>query len=258
MTHLFISPHFDDAVLSCGGTIHQLVAAGETVDVRTIMAGIPHQLPESAFVHELHARWQNETNPVQMRIEEDEAAINRLGAKPSHLVNWLDCIYRTGRSGEALYPDETSIFGDINPDDRTAKLLPTIVLNSFEIPRYIYAPLGAGHHVDHQIVRNWAVTLKQYYPWVALKFYEEYPYIEQSDAVDKALTFFQETYPALRLKLETVSLTEADIQGKLDAVACYKSQISSFWTDQQHMETSIRQSLLRGGQTPGERFWVVL
>ena len=28
--YLFLSPHYDDAVLSCGGLIHQLMAAGQT------------------------------------------------------------------------------------------------------------------------------------------------------------------------------------------------------------------------------------
>jgi LmbE family N-acetylglucosaminyl deacetylase len=259
MTHLFLSPHFDDGVLSCGGTIHQLVAAGETVDVRTIMAGVPYQLPDTSLVHELHTRWQAGEGPVQARLQEDEYAMQRLGATASRMVSWVDCIYRTARSGEPLYPDQASIFGEISPDDITAQLLPTIVLNAYEIPRFIYAPLGAGHHVDHQIVRNWALILNQYYPWVALKFYEEYPYTEDPNAVDKALSFFQHTYPALNMKLEIVSLTEADIQGKLDAITCYKSQLSSFWTDHQQMESATRQSLIRaGGGKPGERYWVVV
>ena len=257
MTHLVLSPHFDDAALSCGGTIHQLVAAGETVDVRTVMAGVPHQYPDTAFVHELHTRWQEGIKPVQMRLQEDDAAMQRLGAKASHMANWFDCVYRLSRTGQALYPDEKAIFGDINPDDLVASLVPTIVLSVTEIPRVIYAPLGAGHHVDHQIVRNWGITLKQYYPWVALKFYEEYPYTQDPQAVDQALTLLQQAYPALSLQLELVSLTEADIQGKLNAIACYKSQISSFWTDLQHMESDTRRSLVAAGNgTPAERYWV--
>ena len=258
MTHLFLSPHFDDAVLSCGGTIHQLVAAGEKVDVRTVMAGIPSRLPDSALVQELHARWQGGTNPVQVRILEDDAAMQQIGAKATRMPNWFDCIYRTSRTDDALYPDETSIFGDINPDDRAAKLLPTIVLSVHEIPRIIYAPLGAGHHVDHQIVRDWGITLKQYYPWVALKFYEEYPYTQDPQAVEKAVSILEQLYPALRLNLELVSLREEDVKGKVDAISCYKSQISSFWTDLQQMEAETRQSLRTAGNgTEAERYWVV-
>jgi LmbE family N-acetylglucosaminyl deacetylase len=259
MTHLILSPHFDDAVLSCGGIIHHLVKSGQTVDVRTVMAGEPVQLPETPLVHDLHARWQEGDNPVQARIQEDEVALWKLGAKVSRMVNWTDCIYRTARDGEALYPEQPTIFGEIHPKDQVAQLLPTIVLKAHEVPRTIYAPLGAGHHVDHQIVRNWALTLKQYYPWVALKFYEEYPYTEKPQAVDQALTYLRSTYPALHLELEVVPLTEDDIQGKLDAIFCYKSQISSFWKNYEQMEYETRQSLTRAGDgTPSERYWVVV
>lgn len=258
MSHLFLSPHFDDAVLSCGGTIHQLVAAGETVNIRTVMAGKPSRLPDTRFVKELHARWQAGADPVQARSLEDAAAIQRLGANTSRMMNWYDCIYRMTRGGEALYPDAPSIFGDIHPDDVIARLVPTIVLPAPEIPRCIYAPLGAGHHVDHQIVRDWAITLKQYYPWVALKFYEEYPYNEDSQAVESALTVLQQAYPVLHLQQEVVTLSEADVQGKLDAIACYTSQISSFWTDLRHMESATRQSLVTAGSgAPAECYWVV-
>ena len=258
MTHLFLSPHFDDAVLSCGATIHKLTANGEKVEVRTVMAGTPPRLPDTPFIHELHTRWQGGPNPVQTRTQEDATAVQQLGAHAGRMVNWFDCVYRMTRSGEALYPDEASIFGAVNPADMTGILVPTIVLSVHEIPRFIYAPLGAGHHVDHQIVRDWAINLKQYYPWVALKFYEEYPYTQDPQAVDNALSIIQKAYPALRLKLELVALDEADIQGKVEAIACYTSQITTFWPDTQQMESATRQSLATaGGGTPAERYWVV-
>ena len=39
--HLFVSPHFDDAVLSCGATMHRLRRLGERVMVLTVCAGVP-------------------------------------------------------------------------------------------------------------------------------------------------------------------------------------------------------------------------
>lgn len=39
--HLFLSPHFDDVALSCGGMIDQLIGAGATVEVWTIFSGFP-------------------------------------------------------------------------------------------------------------------------------------------------------------------------------------------------------------------------
>lgn len=256
MKHLFLSPHFDDAVLSCGATIHQLVRAGHAVEVRTIMAGIPVRLPVSSIVQELHARWQEGQNPVTARIQEDTRAVERLGAKCTRLSYWLDCIYRTSRSGQVLYADQDSIFADIHPDDLAAQLVPTIALPGNETPNVIYAPLGAGHHVDHQIVRNWAVTLKQYTPWVALKFYEEYPYTKDPLAVDRAMTIFTQHFPWLPLELERVAVDEQAVQAKLQAIACYTSQLSSFWPDHDTMESETRQSLLGAGEGQyAERYW---
>ncbi len=258
MSHLFLSPHFDDAVLSCGATIHHLVGKGESVAIRTVMAGIPQKLPDTPIIRDLHQRWQSGDDPVRVRVQEDEVAVRHLGATSDRMVSWLDCVYRISRAGIPLYPDHPSIFGEIHPQDTTAQLLPTIVLPPQEIPRCIYAPLGAGHHIDHQIVRNWAITLKQYMPWVALKFYEEYPYTEDSSAVDKALAFFHENFPRLRLELETVPVDENNVKAKLESIACYKSQVSSFWADNGAMEAVTRQALIvaGGGEHPGERYWI--
>ena len=39
--HLYLSPHFDDAALSCGGQIATFTAAGQSVLVVTITGGDP-------------------------------------------------------------------------------------------------------------------------------------------------------------------------------------------------------------------------
>lgn len=258
MTHLFLSPHYDDAILSCGSTIHQLITAGETVEVRTVFGGIPHTTPDTAFIHELHARWGADANPIQMRIQEDEEAMWRIGATASRMIVWPDCVYRVSRSGSVMYPDRNSIFADIHPEDQAARIIPTVVLEPRGVPTTIYAPVGAGHHVDHQIVRNWAVTLREYYPWVALKFYEEYPYNNDTQAVNDALGYLRHHHPNLRLQEALITLSEADIQAKLQAMACYRSQISSFWTDKTQMDSATRESLMTTGKgVPAERFRVV-
>ncbi|NJL96195.1 MAG: hypothetical protein HC915_21930 [Anaerolineae bacterium] len=63
--HWFIAPHLDDAVLSCGGLIRQLVAQGVPVMVQTVMAGDPpERWPITALVAELHARWAAGEHPA--------------------------------------------------------------------------------------------------------------------------------------------------------------------------------------------------
>jgi LmbE family N-acetylglucosaminyl deacetylase len=255
--HLFLSPHFDDAVLSCGGTIHQLSKAGEVVMVRTVMGQKPKRIPDTPIVRELHQRWGSEDQAVEARIREDEAAIRSLEAIPQRMTVWPDCIYRLSKDGNPLYPSQESLFGDVQPDDMAGTLIPTIVIPPREDVKVIYAPLGAGHHVDHLIVRDWALELQRQNPPVEFKFYYEYPYSEESDAVDRALSFFKEN--GINLELETVHLSETSVEAKIRAIAHYQSQMSSFWTSAAAMRQAVLQHLSRaGGDKPAERYWRVL
>ncbi|MEZ4671237.1 MAG: PIG-L family deacetylase [Anaerolineae bacterium] len=259
MIHLFLSPHFDDAPLSCGGTIHHLVQAGKKVMVRTVMGGIPNleRLPDTPMVRELHTRWERGTNPVLARIAEDEKAIASLGADYVRMGVWTDCIYRAARDGAPFYAEWDKVIGEIQPDDPAGKLAPLVVLPADEPLTCIYAPLGAGHHVDHQIIRNWGLMLKVYMPWVALKFYEEYPYTQDPEAVNRALEYFRTLERAPQMTSEVINLTEANVQAKVTSIACYESQISSFWSGLAEMEAATHDALQRTGNgVPGERFWV--
>jgi LmbE family N-acetylglucosaminyl deacetylase len=259
--HLFLSPHYDDAVLSCGGLIHRLAAAGERVTVRTVMGGKPSpgRVPETPIVRDLHARWAASDDLVEVRMQEDQAAVTSLGGRADHLNYWTDCVYRLSRAGEPLYPSEESLFGEIHPDDVAHRLLPTMVLPPREVIRAIYVPLAVGQHVDHQIVRNWGVELKKQYTWLALNFYEEYPYSEDQNAVEQAAAFFATLEQPLTLELETVLLDEADAAAKVEAIGYYQSQITTFWTDRAAMESAVRASLNhKGSGTPAENVWHVV
>ncbi len=59
MRWIYISPHFDDAVLSCGGLIWEQTHSGIPVEIWTIMAGDPPLGAESTpLARQLHDRWQ--------------------------------------------------------------------------------------------------------------------------------------------------------------------------------------------------------
>jgi LmbE family N-acetylglucosaminyl deacetylase len=257
MMRLYLSPHFDDAVLSCGGAIHQQVNAGSMVTVRTVMGQKPRDIPDSPLVRELHTRWGAapvETSPVVARIEEDEAAISHLGARPQRMSIWPDCIYRVSRHGVPLYTSTESLFQAVHADDIAARLIPTIALSPYDATHSLYAPLGAGNHVDHQIVRNWALELRRQTPALEVRFYEDYPYSEKPEAINTALHFFEDR--KLNLSPELVYLNEADVQAKIEAIACYHTQISSFWPDVQTMAQQVRAAMTAiGGGKPAERFW---
>lgn len=208
----------------------------------------------SSIVQTLHERWQQGDDPVAVRLAEDERAVKSLGAFPQRMTVWTDCIYRTTRSGQPLYVSEESLFGDVHPDDVAGQLLPTIVLSPLEHFRAVYAPLGVGNHVDHQIVRLWALELRKQYPGISFRFYEEYPYSERPDTLEKALQFFRERN--FQLEAETVRLDETNLSAKIQAIAAYVSQLSTWWPNVEAMRQAVRQAALRvGNGSPAERYW---
>jgi LmbE family N-acetylglucosaminyl deacetylase len=270
MHHFFLSPHADDAVLSCGGLMADLARAGQRLSVYSLMvADAPMILPESELVQKIHNRWESGHNPFHIRREEDQQALGNYGIQPI-FGEWLDCIYRTGPDGEPLYWNDDDIFGNIHPDDPL--LNADLDLTPYLPIDRLYIPLGAGNHVDHQVVRKLALDcITAIQPALAIFFYEEYPYsseareIDRSHAGQKKRLAGQAAVQAAQatlhtpLKSEVLAISEAALQTKIDAIACYASQISTFWGDLAEMAHSVRNYAAEVGRSAGipygERLW---
>lgn len=258
--HLFLAPHPDDAPLSCGGTIYHLREAEEQACViLTIMSGDPPDpLPDSPLVRELHERWQAGENPMVARRQEDEEAATVLSAKSIIHTSMMDCVYRTAPDGTPLYIDNDTIFGDIHPLDGALPSLLTVDLPYADQVTHVYAPLGAGHHVDHQVIRDWALHLSGKYPEINFLFYEEFPYAEDPTTTTRALADF-----GVKLQPEAKVLRDVDVLIKLVALQHYTSQISTFWGSIQEMEDRVREFMRHAGalvqsDSPVERYWRVV
>ena len=250
--HLYLSPHLDDAVLSCGGMILQQTAAGRSVAVVTVFAGSPLPFRSlSPFALELHHRWQESASqeefadPPAMRRVEDIRAFARL--HPAiHVVHFpfMDCIYRVHPvTGEALYASEEAIFGELDSVDPALEPLeisPPVLDEST-----LYCPLGIGHHVDHQVVRRvvdgWGFDSSQ------VRYYEDYPYAGAPGAVEAIVGPNEGWIPSI------TPLSEADLNAKIDAVGEHNSQIKTFWETREAMAEAVRQFTARTG---GERVWI--
>jgi len=260
--HLFLSPHLDDAVLSCGGAIHQLKQQGEQVVILTVMAGDPPDtLPDTPLLRTVQARWGAGQQHVSARRKEDVHAARQLGAKVVHLP-LLECIFRTARSGDGsrtpLYPREESAFSDYETADDTRILL----LDSQPCVREgvvaIYAPLCVDHHIDHRLVRDWALVLTGAINAPSLKFYEEFPSIQNKIALNRVMHFYKQEMPALSLSREQTLLSENDVTAKIRAIRCYESHLQVLWQSMDAMEKSVRDYLLFCGEgRPAEQFWTV-
>jgi LmbE family N-acetylglucosaminyl deacetylase len=260
--HLFLSPHLDDVVLSCGGLIHRLSERGERVIILTVMAGAPvDDLPETPALRAINARWSSARQHVAERRAEDVRAALRLGARVVHLP-LCECVFRSARSGDgtraALYPDADSRYGDYDPAD-DARL---ILLQSPSPVRAdvvaIYAPLCADQHVDHRLVRDWALVLTGAKDAPALKFYEEYPAFQNKIALSQALEYYRREIPALALELEIALLSEEDVLAKTQALRCCESVAQARWQTVETMEQALQDYLRScGSGQPAERLWRV-
>jgi LmbE family N-acetylglucosaminyl deacetylase len=246
----------DDAVLSCGGLIAHLIQAGDSVTVFTIMAGaIPPDAPMTPFIKEHFLRWKMDPDPVPGRRQEDRKAVEALGGVV-RFGDMPDALYRTDGRGTLLYPDLARLFGTIHPDD-PVRARAAEITTWLDPAATIYAPLGAGHHVDHQMIRKFVIDWLRKQPQVAAQvavfFYEEYPY-----SASDTETIIQSARDALGHATQPViyQLSETALDAKINAIACYQSQISTFWDDIPAMAKATRRYASQVGEgTYAERLW---
>jgi LmbE family N-acetylglucosaminyl deacetylase len=257
--HLFLSPHADDAAFSCGGQIATLTRSGERVVIFTVMAGDPPVgFEPTDFTRTLHERWNvTDDNVIASRRAEDTNAGKMLGAEVK-FGPYADAIYRVNpQDNTPLYPDEKAIFGEFHPDDPVleAKRAAVIqaVINLFNLGNQdaVHVPLGVGHHVDHQLVRDMGKAIAQWRPNIPIYFYDEYPYALKGQSVIKAAANVLEVDLTRILR----PVDNAAVDAKIAAIGCYKSQISSFWDSPNKMAREIRAFT---NQVGGEGEWHLL
>jgi LmbE family N-acetylglucosaminyl deacetylase len=156
---LVISPHMDDAVLSCAG----LVAAAPAAAVATVFGGFPpvrdRATPEEntpgSTEWDQSCGFKPGDDVVGLRRDEDRAALRILGARPL----WLDFL----DSQYVVEPHESATPADIG--DRLRAVVRDLA------PATIAFPLGISH-TDHQRTHEAAVLLLEKSPelastWVA-------------------------------------------------------------------------------------------
>lgn len=238
---IYLSPHLDDAALSCGGQIAQQTAAGKSVLVITITAGDPPLGPLSEFAQLLHQRWDAAANAVAMRRTEDIAACAILGADYVHW-EYYDCIYRRDDLGNVIYPTWNDVIGCLSPAD--LRLIDHLAARLAQLPpaAYVYAPLAVGNHADHQVTRAAAEK------WLGsrLRYYEDYPYVAAVDALAAVIGDDGDWESVI------VPLTPADLATKYEAIWAYKSQLSTFFQDRADLEAKVSGY---AGEVGGERWW---
>lgn len=224
MQHIILSPHYDDAALSCGGAMAQLAAAGELVVVATVFGGRADPATLSPFAQSIHARPGAGNDLLAQRIAEERQALAILGAQ-GRPGNYLDCIYRQQEPGGPwLYDREKALFGPVDAADGALVDELAAVFAALAPPAdqcVIYAPLAVGNHVDHQVVQRAAMQLLE--AGYDLLFYEDYPYVVRDSAGLPAALHRVKTNAGWQPR--PVALSRQDLDNKIAAVAAYASQL---------------------------------
>lgn len=218
---IFLSPHLDDAVFSCGGLISFLSGNGIDVEIWTIFSD-QEEDPEcfTEFVRSLHTRWQSGDHPYEFRKREDATACKIVGARQVHF-GYLDCVYRVlPESGKPVITSNEELLQGIRPEESylvrkiTSRLQKRLTESSIWV-----CPLGLGNHMDHQITRQAAEKVRQ-----MMLYYADLPYAFRSPAL---------SFPGM-IQL-SFDLPEKNIQQWGRANLQYVSQISTFWKDAAEM-----------------------
>jgi LmbE family N-acetylglucosaminyl deacetylase len=246
--HVFLAPHYDDVALSCGGTVARLAETGNRPLIVTIFAGLPHE-PLTTFASEMHALWGvGPDDVIATRRAEEGCAAKTLGAQPLWL-DFADAIYREDR-----YTSDPQLFGTIDPAEAELPIeIHDALLGALGRlnPAAFYVPLAIGNHVDHQHVLAVGTRLaaSDFEVWA----YEDFPYAGDPawrDSIEAQASAV--TTGVKRLEL----VKPLQLNRRIEAVRCYRSQLDVIFRHQGDPETAIRRySETVGDGRPAERFW---
>ena len=135
MAAAILSPHLDDAVLSCW----HLLAGPADVTVINVFAGVPASAGADAWWDRLTGATDSRQR-MHERVEEDRRALALAGRVPVNL-DFLDHQYREAE--QPLSPIVAQIEGLLAPGT------------------HVYAPAALDDHADHALVRAAALELGQ-------------------------------------------------------------------------------------------------
>lgn len=231
MHWVYLSPHLDDAALSCGGIIWEQVQAGAVVEIWSICAGLPAPGRLTPYAELLHTRWQTGPEAVLERRQEDLLSCAALSARARHF-DVPDCIYRTLPGGEPVVLSDAELFQPLKAGE--AELVASLagqIGGLLSAGTQVAAPLTLGGHMDHRLVRAAAEALG-----CPLWYYADYPYVlSLQNRLDEWIQ------PGWRAEQTLVSA--GGLAAWQDSIAAHRSQISTFWGSEADMRAQIERYL---------------
>jgi len=249
-TSIFISPHLDDAVLSCGGTLAQLAQLrAEVLLVTVFTADQREDAPLSRLAQQFHTEWGGDGKPYRMRRQEDRTVAEHLGFK----YKWLDFLPASYRYREILHFDEFYSTGfDPETDASFEQVRDALSRVIAEHPdAIVFAPLGLGYHRDHLLVYQALEEVKSKKPTVGkYYYYEDYPYAATAN--------LQKRLSELGSDMKSLSIDISDtLEERVHMIRMYASQVRGLFSDPEQVFDKVLAYATRVGSRgkPRERFW---
>jgi len=231
---LILSPHLDDAILSCGALLQAEVGHREIVvaTVFTESTPPPHTHAAKTFLRQCSAIDADAL--FAERRDEDRQVLSELGVKSVHL-GCADALFRR-RSGfsrqltsagkvlpELVHRYPTYRFdiarGRVSKGDNelaTALHRQVQELIDQTDAELIFSPIGVGRHVDHLITRTVGAAFPE-----QVVYYSDFPY-DQHHAADAQFIY--------RHGLTPMTWDE-DVSAKAKLIRGYGTQADALFTD---------------------------
>ncbi|MGM0438900.1 MAG: PIG-L family deacetylase [Patescibacteria group bacterium] len=213
--NIYVSPHPDDAILSCGG--------------RILNENNKQQVVINVFskLYNKPTEWDklcgNSENPMKKRVEEDKKILSEVGVKSIYL-DFYD---------NAVYSDLKNKKRPEGKKELISKKVKKIIAR-YPGDRKIFFPSGVDH-IDHQLISKIGKQLSKKYKVI---FYEDLPY-----SIDRS-----------NKRKECYKINEETLNKKIKLICEYKTQIPGFLKLTRTKSVSSFKKKLRNYHFKGNKF----
>ncbi|MBI9053914.1 MAG: PIG-L family deacetylase [Bacteroidales bacterium] len=196
--NVIFSPHIDDAILSIGGHILNLIRKGKELKVIYIFSKSNWINPQSDYYNEII---RSGKNIMEVRKAEEKAVIN-------------SCKYNV-----EFWDFESC---ESEPDKGDYNLIYNRIDKEINSEDTFYFPMGIMHP-DHIAIQRIAFEIANIKTFNLL-IYEDMPYFPFDNNLNKRLEIYRDLS-------ENEIVEDIDIQEKLKLINCYKSQLDLAWIE---------------------------
>ncbi len=252
---VILSPHMDDAALSCGGLLNFLTERQASCLVISIYSGNPPAVKNKDGTLRTPQR-KGYMNP-RLRRREDVAAMRSVDADFVHL-GFPDGIYRRSPfNNQLLYRHARERWVSPRVDDlahveELYLVLRRLCLNLGRV--LLVSPMGIGQHVDHTIVAQVALRLAE--RGVSLLFFEDFPYVVNSKVGNGTEDDPRQALQRLGWDSAERMVMPVNVVAKASLISHYQSQIPSLFHDEKGMLEALQ--ACQHKKIPCEFYWKVL